>query len=210
MNRFPPNWDWRFFLSCSTDIWYSKHWNAKKKVFRDIIILVLCTNWLFWLCIISRVTLSPYLLFCTGIYHSAFFEHLLKNCLQFHGSILSQLVNAHSIFLPGLIWSHFQAALVTLKSSCNSRLIWKCICSINLSKFIFVCVCVCVFLVLCVLFELFERFSPYKYIPLIFSINTNLSLITQLLLILKSFQSPMMLDHFQPDDRATLIDDNPK
>ena len=31
MNRFPPNCGCGCFSSCSTDTWYAKRWNAKKK-----------------------------------------------------------------------------------------------------------------------------------------------------------------------------------
>ena len=40
---FPPNLDCGRFSSCSTDTWYPKRWNAKKKVLCDVIVSVLYT-----------------------------------------------------------------------------------------------------------------------------------------------------------------------
>ena len=48
--------------------------------------LEFCTNWLFWLSVISRVLfLYICLLFCTFVNHHAFFAHFLKNCSEFPG-----------------------------------------------------------------------------------------------------------------------------
>ena len=89
-------------------------------------------HWLFWLSITSRVLfLYICLLFCTFIIHHTFFDHL-RNCSKFPGLTISQPVNAHFILLPRLFGTRFQAAFITLLVSCNSRLIWKCICFFKL------------------------------------------------------------------------------
>ena len=91
------------------------------------------TNSLFWLSVTSRVLfLQICPLFFTFINHHVFFAHLLKNCSKFPGFTLSQPVNAYFILLPRLFGTRFQAALVPSLIACNSRLIYKRICSVKL------------------------------------------------------------------------------
>ena len=113
------------------------------------------TNWLFWFSVISRVLflhICP--LFCIFINLRVFFAHLLKNCSKFPGLTLSQPVNAHFILLPRLFGTRFQAVFVTSLISCNSRLIWKPICSVKL----FPIHSSCVFFLFFVRPEFFGRF----------------------------------------------------
>ena len=122
--------------------------------------LVFNAGWWFWLSVFSRVLfLHVCLLFRLLVNHHVFFDHPLKNCSKFPGLTLSQPVKAHFILLPGLIGSHFQGAFVTSLISCNSRLIWKWICSVKLFLIHSFCVFYCS---LCAL-NSSEDFAPYMY-----------------------------------------------
>ena len=116
-------------------------------------------------------TLPPYLSTVLHIYQPrVFFAHLLKNCSKFPGLTLSQPVNAHFILLPRLFGTRFQAVFVTPLISCNSRLIWKRICSVKL----FLIHSSCVFFLVCLFVCLFVFCAPWvlrKILRLISTIN---------------------------------------
>ena len=116
-------------------------------------------------CLFFTLRYTPVSLSITTIInHQVFFAHLLKNCSKFPGLTLSQPVNAHFILLLRLSGTRFQAVFVTSLISCNSRLIWKRICSIKLFLIHSSCV---FFLVLCAFWAL------KKILRLVSTINWN-------------------------------------
>ena len=97
-------------------------------------------------------TLPPYLSSVLHIYQPPlrFFAHLLKNCSKFFKSAGERSFH----FAAPTVWTRFQAVFVTSLISCNSRLIWKGICSVKL----FLIHSSCVFFLFFVCSEFFGRF----------------------------------------------------